>query len=160
MPPSPAGSFGPDVMTDLAKSEHPVMHRILRGCLSPHSSSNQYSFFQLNWPGSFSDLDTSDASHSTLYWSETLSGPPSRTSWIATVGWGGTSVCLALVNRLFPGAHRPRFAFGFISDPALREIDMKHIVRESFPYLVSPDNRKAGLQFTTRGCSRPGASTL
>lgn len=54
--------------------------------------------------------------------------------------WGGASVILTLVNRLFVGTPRPAFAFGFIIDAKLRKSGFAYLRRRLARYLYSPGN--------------------
>jgi hypothetical protein len=52
--------------------------------------------------------------------------------------WGGASVILTLVNRLFARPPRPAFAFGFIVDNRLRKAGFADLTRRLSRYLYSP----------------------
>jgi hypothetical protein len=52
--------------------------------------------------------------------------------------WGGASVILTLINRLFARPPRPAFAFGFIVDDRLRMAGFAYLTRRLARYLYSP----------------------
>jgi hypothetical protein len=59
--------------------------------------------------------------------------------------WGGSSICINVLNRLFPRSVFPNFAFGFVENPALIQADFGKLIHGLRPNLYSKGNRRGWL---------------